>query len=251
VAGRTGLTVPDDLAACARLADAIPISGAHRRGCTSCAAWMACLVRQIRQGDGTSVAQKIQTLLIDDLDGTKADGTVRFGLDGTEYETELNAGHARALPEALARYASAARRARRGARRHARGGRRMAGGLNTTEVRERAKAQGIDVKDRGRCLPSWWSSSRPQPRSRVLDIPVAGTTAPHPHADDRMLMRRPYRPPGAGEAGRERHVRCRLLSLRRSAAGSMARDGQLRLPMSSGDAARLVACGDKREGGLT
>jgi hypothetical protein len=31
------------------------------------------------------VAQKIQTLLIDDLDGSEADGTVRFGLDGTEY----------------------------------------------------------------------------------------------------------------------------------------------------------------------
>jgi hypothetical protein len=31
----------------------------------------------------------------------------------------------------------------------------MAGGLTTTGVRERAKAQGIDVKDRGRCQPSW------------------------------------------------------------------------------------------------
>jgi Lsr2 len=144
---------------------------------------MACLVRQIGQRDGTSVAQKIQALLIGDLDGTKADGTVRLGLDGTEYEIDLTAGQARALPEALARSVSAARRARGGARRHARGGRRMAGGLNTTEVRERAKAQGIDVKDRGRCLPSWWPSSRPQPRSRVLDIPVAGTTAPHSHAN--------------------------------------------------------------------
>jgi Lsr2 len=101
------------------------------------------------------VAQKIQARLIDDLDGTKADGTVRLGLGGTEYEIDLNGGQARALREALARYVSAARRARGGARRHARGGRRMAGGLNTTEVRERAKARGIDVKDRGRCLPSW------------------------------------------------------------------------------------------------
>jgi nucleoid-associated protein Lsr2 len=33
------------------------------------------------------VAQKIQVLLIDDLDGSPADGTVRFALDGTEYET--------------------------------------------------------------------------------------------------------------------------------------------------------------------
>jgi nucleoid-associated protein Lsr2 len=96
------------------------------------------------------VAQKIQTLLIDDLDGSAAEETVRFGLDGTEYEIDLNAEHARALRDALARYMNAARRAG-GARRAARGARRApASGLNTTEVREWAKAQGIDVKDRGR-----------------------------------------------------------------------------------------------------
>jgi len=43
------------------------------------------------------VAQKIQTLFIDDLDGSAADGTVRFGLDGAEYEIDLNAKHAREL----------------------------------------------------------------------------------------------------------------------------------------------------------
>ena len=42
-----------------------------------------------------AVAQKIQTLFIDDLDGSTAEGTVRFGLDGTEYEIDLNAGHAK------------------------------------------------------------------------------------------------------------------------------------------------------------
>jgi len=44
--------------------------------------------------------------------------------------------------------------------------------------------------------------------------------------------------PGAGGDGRERHVRC--TGSRRcggGAAGSLAADGQLRLPMSSGDAA--------------
>jgi Lsr2 len=50
------------------------------------------------------VAQKIQVLLIDDLDGTEAEGTVRFAVDGTEYEIDLNAGHAWALREALALY---------------------------------------------------------------------------------------------------------------------------------------------------
>jgi len=49
------------------------------------------------------MAQKVQTLFIDDLDGSEADGTVRFGLDGTEYEIDLNARHARELRDALAR----------------------------------------------------------------------------------------------------------------------------------------------------
>ncbi len=97
------------------------------------------------------MAQKVQTLFIDDLDGSEADGTVRFGLDGTEYEIDLNAEHAQELRDALARYVSAARRVRSGAQQPARSGRRAPGsGLNTTQVREWAKAQGIDVKDRGR-----------------------------------------------------------------------------------------------------
>jgi hypothetical protein len=96
------------------------------------------------------VAQKVQVLLIDDLDGSAADGTVRFGLDGTEYEIDLTAEHAQALRDALSRYVQAARRAGGGARRPARGGRRAEGGVDSTEVREWAKAQGIEVKDRGR-----------------------------------------------------------------------------------------------------
>jgi nucleoid-associated protein Lsr2 len=97
------------------------------------------------------VAQKVQTLFIDDIDGSEAEGTVRFGLDGTEYEIDLNAKHAEALRKALARYVEAARR-NPGTRRPARstGRRPSSGGLNTTEVRDWAKSQGIDVKDRGR-----------------------------------------------------------------------------------------------------
>ena len=97
------------------------------------------------------MAQKVQTLFIDDLDGSAAEGTVRFALDGTEYEIDLNTEHAQVLRDALARYISAARRAGISARRPVRNGRKApAGGLNPTEVREWAKAQGIEVKDRGR-----------------------------------------------------------------------------------------------------
>ena len=98
------------------------------------------------------MAQKIQTLFIDDLDGSEADGTVRFGLDGTDDESDLNTEHAQALREALEPYVSVARRhGGGGARKPARGARKApAGEPNTTEVREWAKAQGIEVKDRGR-----------------------------------------------------------------------------------------------------
>ncbi len=97
------------------------------------------------------MAQKIQTLFIDDIDGSEAEGTVRFALDGTDYEIDLNTKHADALRKSLARYIDAARRSSGAARRPARSGRRSAAsGLNTTEVREWAKAQGIEVKDRGR-----------------------------------------------------------------------------------------------------
>jgi len=97
------------------------------------------------------VAQKVQTLFVDDLDGSDAEGTVRFGLDGTDYEIDLNAEHARALRDALAHYISAGRRASGAVRRPARGGRKSAAnGVNSTEVRDWAKAQGIEVKDRGR-----------------------------------------------------------------------------------------------------
>ena len=59
------------------------------------------------------MAQKVQTLFIDDLDGSKAEGTVSFGLDGTNYEIDLNARHAQALRDSLERYVRAARRPRR------------------------------------------------------------------------------------------------------------------------------------------
>ena len=40
------------------------------------------------------MAQKIPILLIDALDVSEAAGAVRFRLDGTDYEIDLNAGHA-------------------------------------------------------------------------------------------------------------------------------------------------------------
>jgi hypothetical protein len=96
------------------------------------------------------VVQKIMTSFVDDIDGSEAEGTIRFGLDGAEYEIDLNSKHAAALRGALEPYVTAGRKdtvSRRPVRRVRRG---ASGGVNTTEVREWAKSQGIDVKERGR-----------------------------------------------------------------------------------------------------
>jgi hypothetical protein len=96
------------------------------------------------------MAQKVQTLYIDDIDGTQAEGTVRFGLDGTEYEIDLSAAHNQALHNALQRYMEHARKIG-GSRRVTRGRRGAASGaIDTTAVRAWAKEQGIDIKERGR-----------------------------------------------------------------------------------------------------
>jgi len=95
------------------------------------------------------MAQRIQTLLIDDLDGGEADGTVRFGLDGTEYEIELSAKHSDELRKALEQYLANARRAGGTAGSTART-RRGSAAVDTAKVREWAKGQGIEVKGRGR-----------------------------------------------------------------------------------------------------
>ena len=63
------------------------------------------------------MAQKIQTPFTDDIDGGEADGTVRFGLDGAEYEIDLSAAHNAGLRDALGKYVSHARKVTaRGAR---------------------------------------------------------------------------------------------------------------------------------------
>jgi hypothetical protein len=96
------------------------------------------------------MAQKIQTLFIDDIDGGDAEGTVRFGLDGTEYEIDLNGKHSDELRTALGKYIEHARKvgtARRGAARAA--GRRPST-VDTAAVRAWARDKGYDIKGRGR-----------------------------------------------------------------------------------------------------
>jgi hypothetical protein len=97
------------------------------------------------------MAQKIQTLFIDDIDGGEADGTVRFSLDGTEYEIDLNARHTDELRTTLKSYIEHGRKAGGSARRATAGrsGRR-ASSVDTAAVRAWAREHGYDIKGRGR-----------------------------------------------------------------------------------------------------
>jgi hypothetical protein len=99
------------------------------------------------------LAQKVQVVLTDDLDGSEADSTVRFAWQGIEYEIDLNDSNADALAAALAPYIQAGRRI--GGRSTARRGaaaltRRAEPTLDLGEVRAWARANGFQVSDRGR-----------------------------------------------------------------------------------------------------
>ncbi len=95
------------------------------------------------------MAQKVQTLFIDDIDGGDAEGTVRFALDGTDYEIDLSAAHTAELHQALNAYIRHARKAGGTARRSPRS-RSAAQALDSHKVREWAKENGFDIKERGR-----------------------------------------------------------------------------------------------------
>ena len=105
---------------------------------------------------GSPMAQKIQVLLVDDLDGGTATETVTFGLDGSGYEIDLSSENADKLREVLAPFVGHARRASRAAAvrpgtpgRPARAGARI-DREQTQAIREWARKNGHKVSERGR-----------------------------------------------------------------------------------------------------
>jgi hypothetical protein len=99
------------------------------------------------------MARKVEVRLIDDLDSTAADESITFGLDGTDYEIDLSAKHAKELRSALEKYISVAKRVGRG--RTAAGvrvGRRSsrADREQNQAIREWALRKGLAVAPRGR-----------------------------------------------------------------------------------------------------
>lgn len=101
------------------------------------------------------MAQRVQVVMTDDLDGGEADETVSFALDGSSYAMDLSVANAQTLRNAIAPYVGVARRGGRAA------GRSRAGSTgprleapsesgDSAAIREWANAHGHRVSARGR-----------------------------------------------------------------------------------------------------
>jgi Lsr2 len=103
------------------------------------------------------MAQKVTVNLIDDLDGSPAQETVEFGLDGAAYQIDLSKSNAGLLRGALDEFVTHARRAG-GRKRTTRAGSGVGRAPGTVSadreqnqaIRTWARKQGMEVSERGR-----------------------------------------------------------------------------------------------------
>jgi hypothetical protein len=107
--------------------------------------------------ESPKMAQRTQVLLIDDLDGSSADETVAFGLDGSAYEIDLSEKNANQLREALASYVANGRKSslirgisRRRSSAAVTSPARSSSAPDTADVRAWARSNGYSVNERGR-----------------------------------------------------------------------------------------------------
>lgn len=96
------------------------------------------------------MAQRVQYMLVDDIDGSEAVETISFSLDGVSYEIDVTAANAKKLRNDLASWVGHARRS--GGRKSSRKAGTSAGQRrgDLSAVREWARKNGHQVSDRGR-----------------------------------------------------------------------------------------------------
>ena len=91
------------------------------------------------------MATKVLTTLQDDIDGSDATQTVRFALDGVEYEIDVSDRNANRLRNSLSDFIAHGRKV---------GGKRRtpasSSHVDTKAVRKWAQANGIELNNRGR-----------------------------------------------------------------------------------------------------
>ena len=97
------------------------------------------------------MAQKVQVILVDDVDGGEAAETVSFALDGVSYEIGLSEKNAKKLRGAVQPWLTAGRRT--GGSRRRRGVRSASASIGRTDsaaIREWARKSGHEIAKRGR-----------------------------------------------------------------------------------------------------
>ncbi|MCZ4328123.1 histone-like nucleoid-structuring protein Lsr2 [Brachybacterium paraconglomeratum] len=99
------------------------------------------------------MARKIETLLIDDIDGTEATETFVFSYDGKAWEIDLNAENAATIRADLGKWQQHARRAAATARTASGSPKRRSASRSPEQlnaIRTWARENGYEVSDRGR-----------------------------------------------------------------------------------------------------
>ena len=86
--------------------------------------------------------------VVDDLDGSPADQTVRFAFNGASYEIDLNRAHFEEFAEAIQPYIKAGRKVGSTRRRGNAGNPNQR--LENAKIRVWAQGEGLEVSDRGR-----------------------------------------------------------------------------------------------------
>lgn len=90
------------------------------------------------------MAQKV--VMVDDLEGTEGARTIRFGVDGNQYEIDLNEKNQARLNKALEKFLSVARPVHRVQKTQ----RKAGPSYRPADVRAWAAENGVEVSDRGR-----------------------------------------------------------------------------------------------------
>jgi hypothetical protein len=105
------------------------------------------------------MAQRVQVELVDDINGEEAQETVRFGVDGTEYEIDLTTENAEKLRSSLSEYVDKGRKAKAGRRGQTGQNSPSASTTNskreeTQKIRQWAQDNGHNPSSRGRITQS-------------------------------------------------------------------------------------------------
>jgi hypothetical protein len=110
--------------------------------------------RSIDREETVYMAQKVIREFVDDIDGSEAERTFTFAIDGTHYEIDLSTQNIKEFHEAIAGFVESARKVKAsGNSRQPRKASTSDSGRSreqTQAVRKWARQQGHSVNDRGR-----------------------------------------------------------------------------------------------------